>query len=69
MSGMFSSPKMPDPAPPAPAPTVADPAVEEARRKELLMASKARGRADTLLTGGAGDTSIAPLAKKTLLGG
>ncbi len=46
-----------------------DPSVEEARRKALEdSARKARGRASTILTGGQGDLSEAPVAKKTLLG-
>ena len=42
--------------------------VEEARRKELIAARKRAGRAATLLTGGYGDESAAPVATKTLLG-
>jgi hypothetical protein len=67
MAGLFSSPKMPDPTPP-PAPSQNDPAVEEARRKEIVAATKMKGRASMLLTGGAGDTSTAPTARRVLLG-
>lgn len=68
MSGMFSSPKIPAPTPAPEPPTKDDPSVEEARRKELQAAAKARGRAATLLTGGDGDTSAAPVQRKRLLG-
>lgn len=59
-------PSAPQPAPAPPA--QADPAVEAARQKELEAAMKARGRAATILTGGQGDTSAAPVERKTLLG-
>lgn len=67
--GFFSpSPPSPPPPPPPP-PTITDPSVEEARRKAIEdSARKARGRASTILTGGQGDLSEAPVAKKTLLG-
>lgn len=69
VSGIFGSPAMPAaPPPPPPPPAVEDPAIEEARKKQLDVASKARGRAATLLTGGQGDTTEAPLGKATLLG-
>ena len=69
MGGLFSSPSPPPPPPPPPAPAQeGDPAVEEARRKELIAARKRQGRAATLLTGGYGDLSAAPVATKTLLG-
>lgn len=58
----------PAPAPPPPTPTRDDPAVEEARRKELLAAQKSRGRAATLLTGADGVTAQAPGERKRLLG-
>lgn len=51
------------------APTLADPAVAaeaEAERKRQRMA---RGRASTIMTGGAGDTSSPNLAQLFLLGG
>lgn len=68
MTGVFSSSPRPAPAPPPPAPSKDDPAVEEARRKELIAAQKAKGRAASILTGGEGDTSAAPVEKKRLLG-
>jgi hypothetical protein len=69
MGGLFSSPSLPPPpAPPPPPAQEGDPAVEEARRKELIAARKRAGRTATLLTGGYGDESIAPVATKTLLG-
>ncbi len=66
--GFFSAPSPPPPPPPPPPPTRDDSAVEEARRKQLEAARKARGRASTILTGGMGDESPAPVAKKSLLG-
>jgi hypothetical protein len=55
-----------EPTPPVPEKN--DPALEEARRKELETDRKAKGRAATLLTGGAGATGVASIAKPTLLG-
>jgi hypothetical protein len=57
----------PRPPRPAPVPVVEDPAVDEARRRELEMARRARGRAATLL---ADQQTIgaAPVARKMLLG-
>ena len=69
MGGIFSSPSLPAPPPTPAAPTREDPAVADARRKEQQLATKAKGRRSTLLTGGEGDSSDANLAKKTLLGG
>lgn len=66
MGAVFKGP--PKPKKPKPIPTPEDPAVEEARRKELEAAQKARGRAATLLNGTEGDTSEANTAKKRLLG-
>jgi hypothetical protein len=68
MGGLFSPSAPNPPPPPPPPPTVEDPAIEDARKKQLDVANKARGRAATLLTGGQGDTSEAPLGKATLLG-
>lgn len=69
MGALFSGPPDPPALPaPTPAPTATDPAVEEARRKELIIATKTRGRAATLLTGGEGDTAEAPVQTKRLLG-
>lgn len=66
MSGLFSKPKLP-PLPPLP-PVSDTAAIEAARRRELEAQRRARGRAATLLTGGLGDESDAPVAHKTLLG-
>lgn len=64
----FFAPDPPKPADPIPPPTLEDPAVEEARRKELAAARKARGRATSLLTGGQGVEGAAPTERTTLLG-
>ena len=49
MSAMFSSPSMPMPLESkTPVPTPADPAVEEARRRELQASRQLRGRSATL---------------------
>jgi len=66
----MSAPK-PPPLPPAPPPPPEqnDPAVLDARKREIDAASKARGRKSTLLTGGEGITEAGNLARKTLLGG
>lgn len=67
VKSLFSAPK-PPPAPVlAPAPTPADPAVEEERRKVLVAASAAKGRASTNLTGGLGVVGEASTRKNVLL--
>lgn len=64
----FFAPDPPSlPAPP-PLPTRQDPAVVEARRRRLLQEKKRRGRPNTNLTGGLGDTGRVDLRTKTLLG-
>lgn len=65
MAGLFSKPKMPDP-PAIPKPE--DTAADEARNKVRLMAAKAKGRSSTILTGGAGLTTDAPVNLKKALG-
>lgn len=65
MGGGGSPP--PPQAPPA-APTLSDPAVSNAARAEQLTAARARGRASTILTGGLGLMTPAPVQQKTLLG-
>lgn len=65
MSGFFGAPKMPAQTPP---PTLEDPAIAQARAKEQQAALKAKGRAATVITGGEGDTSEAPIQRKRLLG-
>lgn len=49
-------------------PTLEDPQVQDSRRRQRVAAAQARGMDDTLLTGGAGVTGVAPAAIKTLLG-
>lgn len=67
MGGLFGG--RPKPLAQPPAPTRADPAVEEARRRELMVAGKLRGAGADLLTGSAlGDTTRVPAAVKVLLG-
>lgn len=70
MAGMFAParPAAPPPPPPPPAPTKTDSSVEAARRSEVEAAGKARGRSASILTGGDGDTSAAPVTTKRLLG-
>lgn len=65
---MVSSPKPAPPPPAPPPPTLEDPGIEEARRKEVEAARKAKGRQSTVVTGGQGDQSEAPVQRKTLLG-
>lgn len=64
---MGGSPKAPKPAPTPQPPKQKDPAVEEARRKELAIARNMRGRAATLLANQAA-LGAAPVVRKTLLG-
>lgn len=66
---MFSPPSIPAPPPP-PAP-VTTPEVNGAAEAERQRAARAKGRASTILTGGQGDTTGAPVEKpalKALLG-
>ena len=63
---IFSSPS--PPAAPPPAPEKSDAEVQDAALRERERARRARGRATTILTGGAGDTSEAPTGNKHLLG-
>jgi hypothetical protein len=67
MSSLFSSPSMPAPTviqTPAPA----DPGVQQAATDQAAAQARAAGRAATILTSGQGDTSRAPVQRKTLLG-
>jgi hypothetical protein len=63
---------MPPPPPPPPSPTSTDPAAaaDAARKLEDAAAAerKVKGRAATLLTGGAGVGDEAPVSKRVLLG-
>lgn len=61
----FSAPSAPAIAP---APTESEAEVLAAELRERERARRARGRAATILTGGLGDTTAAPVAPKTLLG-
>ncbi|WP_428247230.1 hypothetical protein [Ferrovibrio sp.] len=65
MGGVFSGPKVP---PPTPVPTLEDPAIAQARAAQAAAERKAQGRAATVITGGEGDTSEAPLGRKSMLG-
>lgn len=62
-------PKVSKPAPIQAPPTQNDAAIEEARRREIVAAQRARGRAATILTSGQGDTQDAPTARRMLMGG
>ena len=65
---VFSAPSMPAVAPP---PKMDDGAVQAAAEAERRRAANAKGRASTILTGGAGVTDPAPVEKpalKALLG-
>ncbi len=66
MSGLFSRP--------APTPVVTskpadDAAAAERAARQADLDRKTKGRASTLLGGAAGDTSVAPVSRPTLLGG
>jgi hypothetical protein len=72
---IFSPPKPPSLPPPAPVPTPADPAIEEAKRRERLAAQRRKGRAALVLAGeggnlgaAGGDTGASPNTTQ-LLGG
>lgn len=64
-SWLFGKPKGPaTPAAPQKPPGLTDPMVREGADTQ----NPTYGYASTILTGGQGDTSTAPVAKKTLLG-
>lgn len=74
MSAIFGTPALPPaPPPPPPAPARDDGDSEAARRRALIAARNAKGRAATILTGetrgGGALTGDAPVVRKTLLGG
>jgi hypothetical protein len=50
------------------APTPSDPAIQAATRAMAAQQGTMYGRQQTLLTSGMGDTSPAPIGKKSLLG-
>ena len=62
MGGVSSPPPLP------PVPTPDDPAVDDERRKQRIAAALRKGRRSTIKTSGLGDTSPAPIRRKTLLG-
>lgn len=74
IGSLFKQPSTPSPAPIIPAPTppppaaaaASDPAANAARTQALVMASKAKGRRDTLVTGGAGVQGDAPTSRQSL---
>ncbi len=64
---LFSPPSPPSPPPPPPPPPQRDDAAIKARKEEERLARKRRmGFGKTILTSGLGDTSKAPVARKTL---
>ena len=68
MAGLFGGSSTPAAPQVIRAPTPADPAIEDARRKQLILAGKAKGRASTILTGGRGVLTETQTARKQLLG-
>lgn len=64
----FSGPDYQSPPASPKAPERADAEVQAAAAAERARARQARGRAATIFTSGAGDTSTAPTAAKVLLG-
>jgi len=52
---VFSPPSPPSLPPPTPIPTPADPAIEEAKRRERLAAQRRKGRSALVLAGEPGD--------------
>lgn len=69
MSFLFGQPSLPKVEPLPPVPTADDPAIEEARRKELAAEQARSGAQSTILTSGLGDAAPAPVAYQTILGG
>lgn len=63
------APKPPPPVVVQAPPTPADPTVSAAADAQAQAAAQAKGRMSTILTSGLGDTSLAQLGKKALLGG
>ncbi len=66
--GKSSAPGMPVLQPLPIPPTDKSAEVQAAAERQRKAAGLAKGRESTLLTGGLGDTSIAPVVRKTLLG-
>lgn len=70
MSGLFSAPKAPvSQVTQTMPPTPTDPSVQAAGALAQFAAATAKGRASTIMTGGAGVPGPATIAKKQLLGG
>ena len=65
---LFSSPS-PPPTYAAPTPTLEDDDIQKKRDEERRAQKRRRGLAGTIMTSGLGDTTQAPVARKTLLGG
>jgi hypothetical protein len=62
-------PILPAPTPPPPAAAAAsDPAANAARTAAMVAASRAKGRRDTLVTGGRGVQGDAPVGRESLVG-
>lgn len=62
-------PLLPAPVPPPPAAAAAsDPAANAARTQALAQASRAKGRKDTLITGGRGVQGDAAVSRESLIG-
>ena len=51
MSNPFAKPKLPDPKPPTPMPDPDNPAIVEAKRREISKRLTSGGRQSTILTG------------------
>ena len=68
MSGLFSSPKIPDPTPAPAPPSRSDEEVREAALRARMRAAGASGRRSTIKTSGKGVTDEATPALKKLLG-
>lgn len=69
MQGLFGGPKLPAVQPPPPIPTPADPAVEQARKKALIVQQTERGRSSTRLTSATGVTGQGSNTLRQTLGG
>lgn len=76
IGNLFKQPSAPSAPVIAPAPTpppvaaaaASDPAANAARTAALAAASRAKGRRDTLVTGGAGVEGDAPVKRQSLIG-
>lgn len=69
MGGLFSSPKMPTPAPPPVAPTNKDASIAQAQQEDQIR-RQAAGRSSTILTGGRGLGDLGTVSSTSgMLGG